>query len=162
MSQAVADAVVPVLQAVPGAVAQGVQQAQLACAPCVLRRARFRREHGEQIQFAWEKAREAAENPDGGLDITPFLPPGLRPDPADPIAEGRLPFQHPAVTQIGGTLLCEFDAAAEEARMAAAQSQQPAQAVPPRKPFFIANSSDVGQVLRDSERIIGAPGVPGQ
>jgi hypothetical protein len=162
MSQAVADAVVPVLQAIPAAVARGVAASQLSCGPCVLRKARFHREHGDEISFALARAREAAGDSEIP-DVAAFLPDRLKPDPSNPIDDGRLPWQHAATTMIDGTLYCDWDAVALETRITAQPApQQPAQPGPPRKPFFIANSSDVGQVLRDSERVMGAPGVPGQ
>src|ERR1700683_364597 len=109
MSQAVADAVVPVLQAIPAAVARGVAASQRSGAPCVLRKARFHREHGDEISFALARAREAAGDSEIP-DVAAFLPDRLKPDPANPVDDERLPYQHPATTMIDGTLYCDWDA----------------------------------------------------
>lgn len=169
MSQAVAEAVVPVLSEIPAAVARGVasaqQQGHLACGRCVMRRARFRRLHGDEIQSAWERAAEAAAEGEPP-DITPFLPEHLRPDPANPVDDDRLPTSFPAVTQIGGTLYCEWDVTVLEvadAAHAGPPQQPPGQPGVPRKQFLIANSSDVGAVAREAARTPpGFPAVPGQ
>jgi hypothetical protein len=118
-----------VVEALPAALAQafrGLPSDQRACARCAVRQARFSRLHGEQMVFAMRRAAEAngisADDPAAAnLDLTDFLPEELRPDPANPVDDNRVPTVYPEYTAVGGTPLCLYDARAYELETAAQQ-----------------------------------------
>jgi hypothetical protein len=159
-----------VLQQMPAAIAQASVP---ACAKCAYREARFKRVNGDVIQLAWNKACQDAgadpASPGAPVDFTGHLPAELRPDPASPVDETRMPTVFTAVTQLGGTWLCQHDIAADEANRAAqgvplpqtgAPVQPPAQPAAGARPILVAPAGMSAHTAAAAAKV-NVPGVPG-
>jgi hypothetical protein len=83
------------------------------CAYCVIGRSRWDAANADAIDFARARMAAAAQE-NGPADILKFLAEELRPDRTDPFGSDgvRMPYVLNAVTQVTGTLACEFHAAA--------------------------------------------------
>jgi hypothetical protein len=172
---AVAGALGPLLAAMPEAIVQHLRQAlaELAasdgymCAKCAYQRARVTREHGDLIRFAMQRAEADGAEGDPVSVIAAYLPEEMRPDPGSPLDENRLPVTFRATTALGGTLLCDFHVAADEAERASNGAAQPG--TPPQppqpgqqqqaRPILVAPAMSASAAAAAAK--VNAPGVPG-
>jgi hypothetical protein len=154
----------------PAAIAQTVGQAVSAaqvrgCAHCLMHRARFRRVNADVIQLAWHQAIEAAaaagqQADPRSADLTPFLPPELRPDPGDPTNLERMPAMlYPATTMVGGDLVCDLHLLRVEQMVAEQEAHAATENRPgvPRKPYLASATSSVAVAAREAMAGPGAP-----